>query len=147
MLLSSLNLPYDHLPKYTKAVHIGKIGDMKNIPLKCILASVLVSVWKRIFRPLLSLQYLNSEGMDLNWARANLRKKEKNYLLTMTRIIKQPCNISESFIFVRENILKSDSIYLLRRDQRCYVYLFMFFSTGQVIQNTWAVPDDRQPNT
>jgi hypothetical protein len=23
----------------------------------------------------------------------------------------------------------------------------MFFSTGQVIQNTWAVPDNRQTNT
>ncbi len=65
----------------------------------------------------------------------------------MTRIIKQPRYISESFIFVRDNILKSDLIYLLRRDQRCYVYVYMFFSTGQVIQNTWAVPDDRQMNT
>ncbi len=75
------------------------------------------------------------------------RKRIKNYLLTMTRILKQRRNISESFIFVRENILKSDFIYLLRRDQRCYVYVFMFFSTGQVIRNTWAVPDDRQTNT
>jgi hypothetical protein len=65
----------------------------------------------------------------------------------MTRIIKQPHYKSESFIFVRENILKSDLIYLLRRDQRCYVYVFMFLSTGQVIRNTWAVPDDRQTNT
>jgi hypothetical protein len=46
----------------------------------------------------------------------------------MTRIIKQPCYISERFIFVRENILKLDLIYLLRRDQRCYVYVFMFFN-------------------
>ena len=65
----------------------------------------------------------------------------------MTRIIKQPRNISESFIFVQENILNSDLIYLLRRYQRCYVYVFMFFSTGQVIRNTWAVPDDKQTNT
>jgi hypothetical protein len=65
----------------------------------------------------------------------------------MTRIIEQPCNISESFIFVQENILKSDLIYLLQQDQRCYVYVFMFFSTGQVIRNTWAVLDNRQTNT
>jgi hypothetical protein len=65
----------------------------------------------------------------------------------MTRIIKQPRYILESFIFVQENILKVDLIYLLRRDQRCYVYVFVFFSTGQVIQNTWPVPDDRQTNT
>ncbi len=65
----------------------------------------------------------------------------------MTRIFKQRRNLSESFIFVRENILKSGLIYLLRQDQRCYVYVFMFFSTGQVIQNTWAVPDNRQTNT
>jgi hypothetical protein len=65
----------------------------------------------------------------------------------MTRIIKQPRNISESFIFVQENMLKPDLIYLLRQDQRCYVYVFMFFLTGQVIRNTWAVPDNRQTNT
>ncbi len=65
----------------------------------------------------------------------------------MTRIIKKPHHISERFIFVRENILKSDLIYLLRRDQRYYVYVFMFFSTGQVIQNNWAVPEDGQTNT
>jgi hypothetical protein len=65
----------------------------------------------------------------------------------MTRIFKQHHNILESFIFVRENILKSDLIYLLRQDQRCYVYVFMFFSTGQVIQNTWAVLDGRQTST
>ncbi len=50
-----------------------------------------------------------------------------DYLLTMTRILEQRRNISESFIIVRENILKSDLIYLLRQDQRCYVYVFMFF--------------------
>jgi hypothetical protein len=44
----------------------------------------------------------------------------------MTRISKQPCYISESFIFVRENIKKSDLIHLLRRDQRCYVYVFTY---------------------
>ncbi len=59
----------------------------------------------------------------------------------MSRIIKQPRNILESFIFVRESILKLDLIYFLRREQRCYVYFYMFFSTGQVIWNTWAVPD------
>jgi hypothetical protein len=49
----------------------------------------------------------------------------------MTRIYKQRRNISEIFIFVRENILKSDLIYLLRQDQRCYVYVFMFFLSVQ----------------
>jgi hypothetical protein len=47
----------------------------------------------------------------------------------MTRIYKQCRNISESFIFVRENILKSDLIYLLRQYQSCYV--FMFFLSVQ----------------
>ena len=97
---------------------------------------------------MLSLQHLNSVGMDLNWVRTNLRKKEKNLPSHyMTRILKQRRNISESFIFVRENILKLNLIYLLQRDQRCYAYDFMFFSTGQVIRNTWAVLDDRQMNT
>ncbi len=52
-------------------------------------------------------------------------RKRKKYLLTMTRIFKQPRNISESFIFVRENILKSDLIYLLRWEQKCYVYVYL----------------------
>jgi hypothetical protein len=49
----------------------------------------------------------------------------------MTRMYKQHRNISESFIFVQENILKSDLIYLLWQDQRCYVYVFMFFLSVQ----------------
>ncbi len=49
----------------------------------------------------------------------------------MTRIYKQRRNISESFIIVREKKLKSDLIYLLRQDQRCYVYVFMFFQSVQ----------------
>ncbi len=90
--------------------------------------------------------WIQREWIWIGWEQIWERKR-KNYLLTMTRIIKQPRNISESFIFVRENILKLDLIYLLRRDQRCYVYVFMFFSPGQVIWNSWAVPDDRQMNT
>jgi hypothetical protein len=48
----------------------------------------------------------------------------------MTRILKQCRNISESFILLQENILKSDLIYLLRRDQRCHVLclcVYVFF--------------------
>jgi hypothetical protein len=65
----------------------------------------------------------------------------------MRRFLKQRRNISENLILVRENILKSDLIYLLRWDHRCCVNAFMFFPTGQVIRNTWAVLDDRQMNT
>jgi hypothetical protein len=68
--------------KYTnpQGAPIGKVGkfpDIENILFACILASVFVSVQKWSFRPLLSLQYLNSSGMNLNWARINLREKEK----------------------------------------------------------------------
>jgi hypothetical protein len=52
-------------------------SQIENILFACILASVFVSVRKWSFRPLLSLQYLNSSGMNLNWARINLREKEK----------------------------------------------------------------------
>ncbi len=50
---------------------------IENILFACILASVFVSVQKWSFRPLLSLQYLNLSGMNLNWVRMNLREKEK----------------------------------------------------------------------
>jgi hypothetical protein len=83
-----------------------------------------------MLRPLLSLRYLifefSGNGFELGENKFK-KEREKNYLLTMTRIIKQPRNTSESFIFVQENILKSDLIYLLRRDQRCYVHVFMFY--------------------
>jgi hypothetical protein len=77
------------------------------------------------------MQYLNSVGMELNCARTNLRKKEKKIFLSITVIPKLHHNISENFIFVRENILKSDLIYLLQWDHRCYVYVFMFFQSVQ----------------
>ncbi len=51
--------------------------EIENILFACILASVFVSVRKWSFRQLLSLRYLNSSGMNLNWARINLREKEK----------------------------------------------------------------------
>jgi hypothetical protein len=47
----------------------------------------------------------------------------------MTRIFQQHRNISESFIFERENILKSHLIYLLQQDQRCFFYLSRLFFT------------------
>ncbi len=50
---------------------------IENILFACILASVFVSVQKWSFRLLLSLRYLNSLGMNLNWGRINLREKEK----------------------------------------------------------------------
>ncbi len=50
---------------------------IENILSACILASVFVSVQKWSFRPLLSLRYLNSSGMNLNWAIINLRECPK----------------------------------------------------------------------
>ncbi len=68
--------------------------------------------------------WIQREWIWIGWEQIWERKRKK-YLLAMTRIYSQCCNISESFIFVRENILKLDLIYLLRRDQTCYVYGFI----------------------
>ncbi len=88
----------------TDAYTLSSFSHIKNIPLKCILASVIVSVWKRIFRLFrLCDSWIQREwiwiGREQIWER-----KRKNYLLTMTRIIKQPCYISESFFCTRKHI-------------------------------------------
>jgi hypothetical protein len=68
--------------------------------------------------------------MDLNWARTNLRKRNK-YLITMTVISKYCHDILKKNIIVQGNILKLDLIYLLWWDQRCYVYVFIFIQSVQ----------------
>ncbi len=60
-----------------KGVHIGKHRYIQNITCESILGSVFVGVQKWMFRPLLSLRYLNSAGINLNWVRTYLREKEK----------------------------------------------------------------------
>ena len=94
-----------------------------------------VGVRNLIFRLLPSLRYFNSAGINLNWARTNLREKEKklssqydsNHLRT-SQYFGRVIIIWKDIVFVRENKLKAYSNYLLRRDQRCYVYLFLCFS-------------------
>jgi hypothetical protein len=65
----------------------------------------------------------------------------------MTRIIKQPCNISESFIFFTRKHIEVGLNLSLAAGPKMLCLCFQFFSTGQVIRNTWAVPDKRQMNT
>ncbi len=79
--------------------------SIKNIPSKCILASVIVSVWKRIFRPLSSLCdiWIQREWIWIGWEQIWERKR-KNYLLTMTRIIKQPHNTGKFYFCTRKHI-------------------------------------------
>jgi hypothetical protein len=94
-----------------------------------------VSVRKLIFRPLPSMRYFSSAGINLNWARTNLREKEKQLFsqydsdhLRASQYFGRVIIFWKDIIFVRENNLKSVSNYVLRRDQRCYVYLFLCFS-------------------
>ena len=58
-----------------------------------------VSVQKWIFRPLLSLRYLNSAGINLNWTRTNLRKKEKQLSSQDDILFLTSHNISERYYF------------------------------------------------
>ncbi len=125
--------------------------------MKVFLRLSFVSVRKLIFRPLLSLRYYNSVGINLNCARINLREKEKQISsqydsdhLRASQYFGRVIIFRKDIIFVRENKLKSDSNYLLRRDQRWYVSLFLCFSkvsrliftldfwlTGRQIHNSW----------
>ncbi len=119
--------------------------------MKCILASVFVSVRNWIFRPLLSLRYLNSAGISLNWRRTNLRKKEKQLSSQYDKYSKRVIIFRKNIIFERGKKLKSDSMFLLRRDQILCISVFMFFesvkaiflpghfwSTGRWIHNSWS---------
>ncbi len=101
--------------------------------MKCILASVFVSVQNWIFRPLLSLQYLNSAGINLNWRRTNLRKKEKQLSSQYDKYFGRVIIFRKNIIFERENILKSDSIFLLRRDQMLCISVLCFLKVSRQI--------------
>jgi hypothetical protein len=98
---------------------------------KCILASVFVSVRNWIFRLLPSLQYLNSAGINLSWKRTNLRKKEKQLSSQYDKYFGRVIIFRKDIIFKREYILKSDSIFLLRQDQMLCISVFMFFESVQ----------------
>ena len=127
---------------------------IENIPF---LASVFVSVRKWIFRPL-CMRYLNSAGMNLNWARIKLREKENQLSswydrgpLNSVIIFRKRHNISERYdfgtrsvtifrkdiILVRENILKSDLKML------CF-YDFMFRWILPAFIFCWQDPGVRQ---
>ena len=86
-----------------------------------------------IFRPFLSLRYLNSAGINLNWARTNLGEKEKKISsqydgdhLRASQYFGRVIIFRKDIIFVRENKLKSDSNFLLRLRESsnpCYMKL------------------------
>ncbi len=96
--------------------------------MKCILASVFVSVRNWIFKPLLSLRYLNSAGINLNWTRTILRMKEKQLSSQYDKYFGRVSIFRKDIIFERENILKSDSIQFFSCGGiRCYVSLFLCF--------------------
>ena len=69
-----------------------------------------------MFRPLLSLRYLNSAGINLNWVRTNLREKEKQLSSQYDKYFGRVIIFRKDNIFERENILKSESSFLFWRD-------------------------------
>ena len=77
--------------------------------------------------------FLNSAGINLNWRRTNLRKKEKQLSSQYDKYFGRVIIFRKDIIFERENILKSDSIFLLRRDQMLCISVFMFFESVQAI--------------
>jgi len=97
-----------------------------------------VGVRKLIFRPLPSLRYLNSAGINLNWARTNLGEKEKQLSsqydsdhLRASQYFGRVIIFRKDIIFVRENKLKSDSNFLLPGIKMFCISVFMFFESVQ----------------
>jgi hypothetical protein len=60
-----------------------------------------------------------------------LRKKEKQLSSQYDKYFGRVIIFRKDIIFERENILKSDSIFLLRRDQFLCISVFMFFESVQ----------------
>jgi hypothetical protein len=60
-----------------------------------------------------------------------LRKKEKQLSSQYDKYFGRVIIFRKDIIFERENILKSDSIFLLRRDQMLCISVFMFFESVQ----------------
>ena len=62
-----------------------------------------------------------------------MRKKEKQLSSQYDKYFGRVIIFRKDIIFERENILKSDSIFLLRRDQMLCISVFMFFESVQAI--------------
>ena len=60
-----------------------------------------------------------------------MRKKEKQLSSQYDKYFGRVIIFRKDIIFERENILKSDSIFLLRRDQMLCISVFMFFESVQ----------------
>ncbi len=60
-----------------------------------------------------------------------MRKKEKQLSSQYDKYFGRVIIFRKDIIFERENILKSDSIFLLRRDQVLCISVFMFFESVQ----------------
>jgi hypothetical protein len=70
-------------------------------------------------------------GINLNWRRTNLRKKEKQLSSQYDKYFRRVIIFQKDVIFEQENLLKLDSIFLLRRDQMLCISVFMFFESVQ----------------
>jgi len=124
----------------SKGVHIGKVKYIKTYLVKVFLHLSFVGVRKLIFRPLPSLRYLNSAGINLNWARTNLGEKEKQLSsqydsdhLRASQYFGRVIIFRKDIIFVGENKLKSDSNFLLRGIKEVMYLGFMFFKVSRQI--------------
>ncbi len=60
-----------------------------------------------------------------------MRKKEKELSSQYDKYFLRVIIFRKDIIFERENILKSDSIFLLRRDQMLCISVFMFFEVSR----------------
>ncbi len=85
-----------------------------------------------MFAPRTRSEFLNSAGINLNWRRTSLRKKEKQLSSQYDKYFGRVIIFRKNIIFEQENILKSDSIFLLRQDQKMLcISVFMFFESVQ----------------
>ena len=79
------------------------------------------------------LRYLNSVGMNLNWVRINWERKRTNIFsiwqepLNSITIFWMRHHILEGYYFLTRKHIEVDLIFLLRRDQKCIVYVYVFW--------------------
>ena len=106
-----------------------------------------VSVQTWILRPLLSLQYLNSAGINLNWTRTNLRKKEKQLSSQYDILFSTSHNILERYYFCTRKHIEVGLNFSLAAGSKMLCICFYVFSKCPGIFFPWTDLDNRQRNT
>ena len=92
-----------------------------------------VSVRTWIFRLLLSLQYLNSAEISLNWTRINLKKKENQLSSQYDILFLKSHNIVERYYFCTRKLFEVGLDFSLAAGSKMLYMFLCFFQSVQAI--------------